>query len=400
MPKITQPITDERSLLTFTSVDGSVEIAVLLGAIQQLSVVRNLAEIQEIVRSAARRLTGADGATFVLRDEGDCFYADEDAISPLWKGQRVPMETCISGWTMLNREPAIIPDVYADERVPQEADRATFVRSLAMVPIRRLDPLGAIGNYWAEPHEATEREVQLLQALADSTAVALENIRIHTELEDAYAETLRRLALAAEYRDDSTFRHTARVAHIAVRVAGKLGADESFVALLGQAAPLHDVGKLAVSDTVLLKQDVLTSGEIIEMRSHVVCGAEILAGSQSDILRMAEEIALTHHEWWDGTGYPNGLEGDEIPLSGRIVALADVFDALSHARPYKQPWTLDEALREIDHLSGRQFDPTVVKAFFDLDEADLSLDPGELDELVPAIRGTQESLLSSRSAAI
>ena len=391
MPMIPKPVADERSLLTFTQLDGSAEVAELLNAIQQLSLVRSLAEIQEIVRKAARRMTGADGATFVLRDEGNCFYADEDAISPLWKGQRFPMEVCISGWTMLNRKPAIIPDIYTDERVPHEAYRPTFVKSLAMVPIRQLDPLGAIGNYWAQPHEATAREIQLLQALADSTAVAMENVRALTDLEDAQEETLHRLALAGEYRDDATFRHTSRVAHLAGHIARKLGMDDAYVSLIRRAAPLHDIGKLAISDAILLKQDFLTTPEILHMRVHPECGAEILAGSRSDVLQMAEEIALTHHEWWNGSGYPNRLSGDEIPMSGRIVALADVFDALTHTRPYKKAWTLDEALHEINHLSGKQFDPNVVRAFFELDEADLTIDPEDIVELAPGIHGPIES---------
>jgi response regulator RpfG family c-di-GMP phosphodiesterase len=127
------------------------------------------------------------------------------------------------------------------------------------------------------------------------------------------------------------------------------------------------------------------------MRAHPECGAEILTGSHSDVLQMAEEIALTHHEWWDGSGYPNRLSEDQIPLSGRIVALADVFDALTHARPYKVPWTLDEALQEINHLEGRQFDPKVVAAFFQLDEADLAPDPDEVTALAPGIHRPLES---------
>ncbi len=403
MPKITQPFAegDERSLLTFTSVDGNAEVAELISAIQQLSLVRTLPEIQLIVRRAARSLTGADGATIVLREGSDCFYADEDAISPLWKGQRFPMHACDSGWAMLNRQPAVIPDVYADARVPHDVYRPTFVRSLVMVPIRQHDPLGAIGNYWADQHEASVREVQLLQALADSTAVALENVRAYGHLEEAHGDTLRRLALAAEYRDDITFEHTTRVGHVAVHIARKLGLGDDFISLLRQAAPLHDIGKLAVSDDVLLKPEVLTSNEIIEMRAHAVCGAELLAGSHSDVLQMAEEIALTHHEWWNGTGYPGGLTGDEIPISGRIVALADVFDALTHSRPYKKPWTLDEALHEINYLSGRQFDPMVVAAFFNLDEADLAHEAVKATEPDPdhASAATESEALTASSAS-
>lgn len=154
----------------------------LLDTIQQLCSARGLPAIQRVVRSAARALTGCDGATFVLLDEGHCYYADEDAIAPLWKGKRFPVETCISGWAMLNRRPAVIPDIYADERIPHDAYRPTFVRSLVMVPIRASDPVGAIGNYWAERHEAGDREVRLLQALADAAALALENVQLYADI--------------------------------------------------------------------------------------------------------------------------------------------------------------------------------------------------------------------------
>ena len=150
----------------------------LIGTIQDLSQVRQLGDVQRIVRSAARSLTGADGATFVLRDGERCHYADEDAIAPLWKGKRFPLEACISGWAMLNRQTATIEDIYADERIPHEAYRPTFVKSLAMVPIRSSDPVGAIGNYWAERHAPTADEVALLQSLADATSVAMENVRV------------------------------------------------------------------------------------------------------------------------------------------------------------------------------------------------------------------------------
>jgi diguanylate cyclase (GGDEF)-like protein len=153
-------------------------IDVLIDAVQRLSLAETLEDVQAVVRTGARELTGADGATFVLRDREFCHYADEDAIEPLWKGERFPLSACISGWAMLNRKPAVIEDIYSDERVPHEAYRPTFVKSLAMVPIRSLDPIGAIGNYWASRHRPTSREVSLLQSLADATAVAMENVSL------------------------------------------------------------------------------------------------------------------------------------------------------------------------------------------------------------------------------
>jgi putative nucleotidyltransferase with HDIG domain len=343
----------------------------LITVVQRLSLARSVPEIQAIVRTAARRLTAADGATFVLGENGECYYADEDAISPLWKGQRFPQEMCMSGWVMRHREAVVIEDIYSDPRIPEDVYRPTFVRSMAMVPIRRLDPMGAIGNYWATPHRATPAELELLQALADTTAVAMENVRFYEQLRDSQVETLRRLALVAEYRDDNTYQHTERVARTTYLLAQRLGLSHEDAAVLRQAAPLHDVGKLAVPDAVLLKPGRLTSAEYEQIKRHTAVGSAILAGSNFVVLRNGEEIARSHHEAWDGGGYPAGLARETIPLSGRIVALADVFDALTHARCYKPAWDTDRAMSEIARLRGRQFDPDVVDAFVDLDPASL-----------------------------
>jgi putative two-component system response regulator len=363
--------TAEGHLLTFTPLSRFEQANELVRAIQRLSLARSIAEVQAIVRTAARRLTGAEGATFVLREGAYCYYADEDAISPLWKGQRFPLEACVSGWAMLNRRAAAIEDIYADPRVSHDAYRPTFVKSLAMVPIRMLDPVGAIGNYWARRHRPSAAEVELLQALADSTAVALENVRAYEELEQARLETLNRLALAAEYRDDNTHEHTERVAQMSFLIGQALGLEDAFLSLLRQAAPLHDIGKLAISDAILLKPGKLTREEFEQVKGHARAGSAILSGSTYDVLCLAEEIALTHHEWWDGSGYPSGLKGDAIPLSGRIVAVADVFDALTHARPYKRAWSVADAVPEIARLGGSQFDPSVVAAFHELDTHEL-----------------------------
>jgi len=155
----------------------------LVTVVQQLSLARTLPAVMEIVRHAARNLVAADGATFVLRDGDLCFYTDEDAIGPLWKGQRLPMSTCISGWAMLNRQPAVIKDIYQDARIAHDAYRPTFVKSLVMMPIRATAPIGAIGVYWSAIHRATREEVDLLQALADSTSVAIESVDLLTHLE-------------------------------------------------------------------------------------------------------------------------------------------------------------------------------------------------------------------------
>jgi putative two-component system response regulator len=182
------------------------------------------------------------------------------------------------------------------------------------------------------------------------------------ELEAAQIEIIERLARAAEFRDDNTGQHTERVGQMAALLAQEAGLPDSLVSLIRRAAPLHDVGKIGIPDAVLLKLGKLTDAEFALVKTHTTIGARILSGSKFAMLRLAEEIAFSHHEHWDGGGY-EGLSGESIPLAGRIVTIADVFDALTQKRPYKAAWSIGEALAEIERQRGRQFDPTLVDAF-------------------------------------
>jgi putative two-component system response regulator len=188
-------------------------------------------------------------------------------------------------------------------------------------------------------------------------------------LEDAQIEIIERLAMAAEFRDDNTGQHTERVGQTAALVAQQLGWSDAQVNLIRRAAPLHDVGKIGVPDQILLKPGRLTPEEFDVIRTHTAIGARILSGSRFPLLQMAEQIALAHHERWDGDGYTPGLKQDRIPLPGRIVAVADVFDALTQQRPYKPAWPLGDAFSEIDRQRGQQFDPRVAEAFLRVMEA-------------------------------
>jgi putative two-component system response regulator len=198
---------------------------------------------------------------------------------------------------------------------------------------------------------------------AHATARRLARVNAQLLVEDSQLQVIQRLALAAEYRDDETGQHTRRVGELSVRVGEALGMPDDRLNLLRQAAPLHDVGKIAIPDSILLKPGKLTPAEFERMKAHTTRGAAMLAGAGFALLEMAEEVARTHHERWDGSGYPSGLSGSAIPLVGRIVAIADVFDALTHSRPYKEAWTEADALTEIRSQSGRQFEPEIVEAF-------------------------------------
>ncbi|NOU94660.1 response regulator [Paenibacillus sp. LMG 31456] len=191
-----------------------------------------------------------------------------------------------------------------------------------------------------------------------------ERVRERTaDLEKAQVEILHLLGRTSEFRDDMTGQHTNRVGEMAGMIAQTMDLPEQEVELIRRAAPLHDLGKIGIPDEILLKPGRFTPEEFEYMKSHTSIGASILEGSLFPVLKVAEEIALAHHEKWDGTGYPKGLKGEEIPFAARIVALADFFDALTHERPYKRAWTVSEALSEIDNQRGLHFDPQVVDAF-------------------------------------
>jgi diguanylate cyclase (GGDEF)-like protein len=229
-------------------------------------------------------------------------------------------------------------------------------------------------------HEAEEYRLRtelLRQARDEAEAMVRERT---LELEEAQLEIVTRLAVAAEYRDDDTGEHTKRVGRNAAAIAHALGWAEGDVQLLFTAARLHDVGKIGISDTILHKPGKLEPEEMAKMRTHTTMGARILSAGNSALLKLAEEISLAHHERWDGKGYPLGLKGEAIPLSARIVAVADVLDALTSERPYKRPWSVVEALAEIKRQAGFQFDPRVAHACLQVFGREESFSPLEASQ--------------------
>ena len=204
-----------------------------------------------------------------------------------------------------------------------------------------------------------------------------ELVRLRTaELKRGQLETLELLGRVAEVRDDATGRHTKRVGRLSGLIAGELHLPPDQVELIMRAAPLHDLGKVAISDSVLLKTGSFEGDERESMRQHATVGAQLLEGARSDLLATARMIAVAHHERWDGQGYPFGLSGSAIPLPARIVAVADAFDALTHARPYKPAWPLCDALAEIEREREWQFDPQVVDALLRLSKRGSLLSSG------------------------
>lgn len=247
-----------------------------------------------------------------------------------------------------------------------QVDRETRIRALnggakdyVHKPFDRVELLSRIRN---------QLEVRLLyETVQNQNSILEEKVAERTkELQATRLEVIHRLGLAAEYRDNETGLHIIRMSKVSAELAKAAGMDNEQCELILNASPMHDIGKLGIPDAVLLKPGKLDEQEWEIMQTHTRIGAEILSGGNTELLELARLIALTHHEKWDGSGYPEGLKGEDIPLAGRIVALADVFDALTSERPYKKAWSVEKAVDYIKEMSGSQFDPRLVDLFISI----------------------------------
>lgn len=343
----------------------------LIEVSQALAEARDLQSIMKVVSTATRSLIGSDGASFVLREGDACYYADEDAIQALWKGQRFPMNQCVSGWVMLNHQVAEISDIYADERVPTDIYEPTFVRGMIIVPIRSDNPIGTIGCYWSVQHKATPFQTRLLQILANMTAAAIENVRFTEELqrranklERSFESTLLSISKIVDLRDAYTAGHENEVGLITCQIGHKLGYSEEHCQLLKWAGIVHDVGKIAIPAEILSKPGRLSPIEYKLIQTHAQMSYEILQGVEVNY--PLAEVVLQHHERLDGSGYPQGLKGDEILKDAMIIAIADVFEAMVSHRPYRAGLGYDLALKELIDHKNTKYDAEIVDILVDL----------------------------------
>jgi HD-GYP domain-containing protein (c-di-GMP phosphodiesterase class II) len=367
-----------------------------------LTTVADFRKMLDMILLEARKLGRAEAGTlYINRNNGLRLVSVQNdrlaraQIDKYLLNKELATSDSLAGYVATTGEMMNIPNTYvlpagAPFRINRDFDAETGYRakSILALPLKspqgkcigvlqllnRLDEHGVLVPF-------PERACNGILSLASMAAVTIYNALLQEELRRAYLETIVRLSVAAEFRDDETSDHIRRISHTAAVIARAMDLSDKQVELIRYASPMHDVGKIGIPDAILRKPGKLTPEERTAIERHSAIGPEILGDPVSELTAVAREVALTHHERWDGRGYPKGLVGEAIPLCGRIVAIADVFDALVSKRCYKDPMPLDKALAVIKEEEGKAFDPAVVRAFFSCLEEILSFyrDPAVAD---------------------
>jgi len=367
-----------------------------------LSKEQDLNQLLTLILAESRQFTSAEaGSLYVREGEQLRFSVSQNEVLEARKKAELkalkrPLETApstftgfyvsldkssLAGYVGVTAKVLNLPDVYKipsgrEYKFNRSFDEKNNYRTKSMLIVPMKDPSGNVVGVLQlinarDPRKKKEivpfdkHYENLVLSLASQAAIAIKNMLLTQELKEAYLDTIFRLSVAAEYKDDDTAVHIHRMSRYSAILAEGLGLSAHEVEGIRYASPMHDIGKLGVPDSILMKPAKLTPAEFKEMQNHTVFGAKILENAKAELLRISEQIAFTHHEKWDGSGYPRGLKGESIPLSGRIVALADVFDALTTKRCYKPAFSLEESMKIIKEGTGRHFDPKVVQAFND-----------------------------------
>jgi HD-GYP domain-containing protein (c-di-GMP phosphodiesterase class II) len=354
-----------------------------------LSSETNIDKLFSKILSTSREITNADAGSLYIKKENelDFIISQNDTLEKRFnvKSDRLfkPFTLSltrenIAGYVCLTGEILNIEDVYKiDESAPyhfyRSFDKKYEYKTTSMLGLplkdRENNVIGVLQLINAKDKGGNivkfdEKEINLVNTLASFAAVSLKTALLTQNVKDAHLSTIYRLVSAAEYKDPDTGDHLERMSNYSKIIARYMGYDEEFQETMLYASPMHDIGKIGIPDKILDKPGKLTSEERKIMEKHSLIGADILKDPETDLLKMAQTIALTHHEKWNGTGYPNHLKGEEIPIEGRITALADVFDALSVKRVYKPAWPFEKVVALIKEESGEHFCSYVVDAFF------------------------------------
>ncbi|THF79990.1 HD domain-containing protein [Cohnella fermenti] len=329
----------------------------------------SLDRVLVLMANMGREMIVADRCTVWLIDEirQELYTTVAHGVKEI----RIPAGSGVVGHAIATGEPVIIEDAYADPRHNADNDRKSgyVTKSMITIPFRNNDG-SIIGAYQAvnkltESETFTKRDMELLSLAASYAGKSLESVMLHLEIADTQREIISTMGEIGELRSKETGNHVRRVAEYSYELALTLGLPEREADVLRTASPMHDIGKVAIPDAVLNKPGKLTDEEYDTIKAHTKIGHQLLRGSRRELLLAASIVAEQHHEKWDGSGYPNGLRGEEIHIYGRITAVADVFDALSAERVYKAAWPLERIEKLFHEERGRHFDPEIVDAFFE-----------------------------------
>ncbi|MBI3547553.1 MAG: GAF domain-containing protein [Elusimicrobia bacterium] len=335
---------------------------------RRISSETRLDSLLTLLAEEVRHILGADRCSVFLVDTARGELWTKVALGVGEKVLRVPLGQGISGFVAKTGSAVNVRDAYRDIRFSEDVDKLTGYRtkSILAVPLKDRDGkaigvfevINKIKGFFNEEDEG------FLRLLATIAAASVENAMLYDTLRRSHLETIYRLAMVAEYRDQTdTAKHLRHISKYSAIVAAQIGMPYQTVEDLRYASPLHDIGKVAIPDAILLKPGKLTPEEYEEMKKHPLYGARMLENAETPLLQLACRISLAHHEHFDGTGYPSGLKGDQIPLEARIVSVVDVFDALTTKRVYKGAWSLEETFQYMANQAGRLFDPMVIDCF-------------------------------------
>jgi len=328
----------------------------------------NLTKLLELIAEQVKTIINCDRCSVFILDRHTNELWSKVALGMQHTEIRVPLGRGISGVVAANGQILNIPDAYQDSRFTHDIDRLTGyrTRSILAVPLRNVSG-HIIGVFEAMNKAGSPFNVDdegILQLISSLAASGIENAQLYESLSKSQLETIYRLAVTAEYRDQhDTAIHLRHISEYSALIAQGLGLPDREVENIRYSSPLHDIGKVGIADAILLKPGKLTADEFEEMKKHTVYGAKILCNAESSLLQIACKVAASHHEKFDGTGYPARLKGDQIPVYARVVSVADVFDALCMQRVYKPKWDPEKARQYILDESGKSFDPNVVEAF-------------------------------------
>lgn len=330
----------------------------------------NIDKLLQKIADFAKELIEADRCSIFIYDE----KKNELWTKVAHKVDRIKLsaQKGIVGHTARTQNIQMVVDAYKNAYFYPQIDKQTGYRTKTVLAVPLVDHTNkTIGVFQAlnkKNGSFTQKDADILLLISSYTASALENSLLYQRLHQSNLKIITKLTTAAEFKDEETSYHTKRVGEYAALLGEKLDLPYEKVETLRYTAPMHDVGKIGISDAILLKPSKLTPQEFEIMKTHSFIGYNILKDSENELLQEASLIALEHHEKYDGSGYPYGKAKEEISIEGRIVAVADVFDALTSLRPYKKAWSIEEAFDYIQAQKGKHFDPRVVEAFFAIKE--------------------------------